>query len=322
MRRRNRWKHTGGGCGVGPLGCRPMPCDDAYRNTKTGERATFQTTTERHFDMPRTARSLTEIERLPGTKRLRNRSRNKPFPSSIHRMATAGGYAQVSQARENWLAELNDKVLQYTPSSLESIDVYGIVLTFDELGDQDLARAALIHRMSQTGMPLRLPHHSVSLKGLLGEAEQAKGGMLVLEPFSEFSERQLDDLWREIPTMFGGSRANRLTIIGLDSFFADHDKLAANADALRLAVLDPDGDPMWDAQAPQAPPPASTDLEVVNRHRASLGMTPLDPAAGWTAEEIAAMAESIRTTGIMANPRTPNVAGSPTVNRLRRRLLR
>ena len=44
------------------------------------------------------------------------------------------------------------------------------------------------------------------------------------------------------------------------------------------------------------------DLELVNRHRSSLGMGPIDPAAGWTAGEISDMARSIRETGRMANP--------------------
>lgn len=44
------------------------------------------------------------------------------------------------------------------------------------------------------------------------------------------------------------------------------------------------------------------DLDLVNRHRASLGMGAIDPAAGWTASEITDMANSIRDTGRMANP--------------------
>ena len=50
--------------------------------------------------------------------------------------------------------------------------------------------------------------------------------------------------------------------------------------------------------------PASSDLDVINRHRTSIGMGPIDPSAGWTAQELADMAESIRTTGRMTNPST------------------
>jgi hypothetical protein len=44
------------------------------------------------------------------------------------------------------------------------------------------------------------------------------------------------------------------------------------------------------------------DLDAVNNHRRQLGMKSLDMADGWTAREIADMAEKIRTTGRMANP--------------------
>lgn len=56
-------------------------------------------------------------------------------------------------------------------------------------------------------------------------------------------------------------------------------------------------DPRWQA----APPVSSQDLDLINRHRAKIGMAPIDPTAGWTAREIAEMARSIRETGRMAN---------------------
>ena len=55
-----------------------------------------------------------------------------------------------------------------------------------------------------------------------------------------------------------------------------------------------------------------SDVDVINAHRQSIGMGPIDPQAGWTAQELADMAESIRKTGRMANPR----------ERLKRRLMR
>lgn len=56
--------------------------------------------------------------------------------------------------------------------------------------------------------------------------------------------------------------------------------------------------------APAAAPTfVDADLELVNRHRRSLGMGPLDPSAGWTSAEITDMADSIRKTGRMANPK-------------------
>lgn len=45
----------------------------------------------------------------------------------------------------------------------------------------------------------------------------------------------------------------------------------------------------------------SEDVDVINRHRTQLGMAPIDPAAGWTPDELHDMAESIRATGRMTN---------------------
>lgn len=59
----------------------------------------------------------------------------------------------------------------------------------------------------------------------------------------------------------------------------------------------------WERHPPE-PSVTSADLEVINRHRRGLGMGPMDPAAGWSVEELRDMAESIRTTGRMTNPRT------------------
>lgn len=53
------------------------------------------------------------------------------------------------------------------------------------------------------------------------------------------------------------------------------------------------------------------DLDLVNRHRASLGMGALDPASGWTAAEITDMANSIRKTGRMANPKVLSLIEIP-----------
>jgi hypothetical protein len=57
---------------------------------------------------------------------------------------------------------------------------------------------------------------------------------------------------------------------------------------------------------------AKVDLDVVNRHRRSLGMKPIDPATGWTDQEIHEMAKAIRTSGRMVNPATRNPIAGPT----------
>jgi len=71
---------------------------------------------------------------------------------------------------------------------------------------------------------------------------------------------------------------------------------------------------------------ASTDdLETIARHRTSLGMPKFDASSGWTTEEIAKMAESIRTTGRMTNPqmdKSMRMAGRMTNPKLKRSLMR
>jgi hypothetical protein len=59
--------------------------------------------------------------------------------------------------------------------------------------------------------------------------------------------------------------------------------------------------------------PSRQDVEIINRHRAGLGMPPMDPSSGWTGKELREMAESIRRTG-----RTHN----PSLDRLKRKLMR
>lgn len=44
------------------------------------------------------------------------------------------------------------------------------------------------------------------------------------------------------------------------------------------------------------------DLKTINRHRRMIGADPIDPKAGWTAAELADMADSIRRSGRDVNP--------------------
>ena len=58
------WEHIGGGC---CLKCdNSYPCDDDFRNSKTGERVRFYSTKAAHFAMPGTVRTLVEIRDLEG----------------------------------------------------------------------------------------------------------------------------------------------------------------------------------------------------------------------------------------------------------------
>lgn len=61
------------------------------------------------------------------------------------------------------------------------------------------------------------------------------------------------------------------------------------------------GHPRWKGPAPAL---SSEDIDVINEHRRSIGMAPIDISAGWSAKEIAEMAKSIRKTGRMANTAT------------------
>jgi len=63
------WIHTGGGCFVG--GGKQFPCDDDFENEETGEVVNFQTTKDRHFNMPERVEVLEEILVLNGVGRKR-----------------------------------------------------------------------------------------------------------------------------------------------------------------------------------------------------------------------------------------------------------
>ena len=69
------WVHTGGGCML--AGMKKHPCDDAYKNERNGERVTFYTTPERHFNMPSKVSSLGQIKRLKGVGRMERRGARK-----------------------------------------------------------------------------------------------------------------------------------------------------------------------------------------------------------------------------------------------------
>ncbi len=48
---------------------------------------------------------------------------------------------------------------------------------------------------------------------------------------------------------------------------------------------------------------SQSDLNVINKYRRSMGMPPIDRAAGWTDQELIDMAEQIRHTGRTHNAR-------------------
>ena len=60
------WILMGGGCLI--AGNSKFPCDDTFRNEKTGKEIWVRTTIDRHFSMPSKVRSLSQIYKLSGVK--------------------------------------------------------------------------------------------------------------------------------------------------------------------------------------------------------------------------------------------------------------
>ena len=60
------WKRMGGGCYF--VGNMKFPCDDEYRNTKTGKCVTVYSTIEAHFSMPSKIGSIKQLLNLPNVR--------------------------------------------------------------------------------------------------------------------------------------------------------------------------------------------------------------------------------------------------------------
>lgn len=146
------------------------------------------------------------------------------------------------------------------------------------------------------GFPVRLPHYSVSMAGMNGELDLATGGILILDEFSEFDSEQLAELGRRI-------RVEDLPVVVVGIEYPDqngaldvqHARSYAREIAESIAMLsrhDIEG-------VPSAPTPPTDDvaqaLASINRHRVTIGMSPLDPvAADWTDEDILIEAERLQ----------------------------
>lgn len=69
---KKRWYHEGGSCAVsGPCVQKRFRCDDGYIDWKTGRWVIFDTTQERHFNIPLDVESLREIRHLTGVDKMR-----------------------------------------------------------------------------------------------------------------------------------------------------------------------------------------------------------------------------------------------------------
>lgn len=70
------WNHIGGGCLL--VGGKNFPCDDEYENSETGERVRLYTTMDAHFDMPRVASTISELQVREGVQRSWESNENCP----------------------------------------------------------------------------------------------------------------------------------------------------------------------------------------------------------------------------------------------------
>ena len=71
------WNHIGGGCRL--IGDRNFPCDDEYENSETGERIRLYTTMDAHFDMPRIASTISELQVREGVQRPGEDTEDRPY---------------------------------------------------------------------------------------------------------------------------------------------------------------------------------------------------------------------------------------------------
>ena len=61
------WKRGGGGCMM--MGNSRYPCDDIYRNTKTGKEIIVFSTKSAHFTMPDKVEDPKELLKIKGVKK-------------------------------------------------------------------------------------------------------------------------------------------------------------------------------------------------------------------------------------------------------------
>ena len=82
-----------------------------------------------------------------------------------------------------------------------------------------------------------------------------------------------------------------------------------------FAAIAPGQQKVLTSTKPRAAAISKADRDVITRHRRMLGMGPIPQDAGYTNEELRAMAESIRTTGTLVNP-------AQAQTKLKRKLMR
>ena len=146
------------------------------------------------------------------------------------------------------------------------------------------------------GFPVRIPHHSVSMKGINGELDKAVGGILILDELSEFDTRQLAELGRrirveDIPVVLVGIEyPDRDGALDVQQARSHAREIAPSIVMLSRAEIEKDPfvalKPVDDVAAA---------LEAINRHRRAIGMHRLDPAAAeWTDDDILIEAQRLQ----------------------------
>lgn len=168
-----------------------------------------------------------------------------------------------------------------------------------------------LSRWARTGgSPFRAPHHSASAKALLEEADRSRGGIFLIDDLTNWQTHRLAALRNRIRD--AGSMAIGVTFStespkgtlaeGDPRFKAAVEERAHALDA-ELVFVDDDGvvEPAGASVSTTASVSAA-DIAVVNRHRAGMGMAPVDMRHGWTPQEITDMADNIRRHGRTHNP--------------------
>ena len=192
------------------------------------------------------------------------------------------------------IKELHDLMQKY----LGEADVHIFVLP--DPNQQTLAAHAFIDQGKRDNFPVVIVGDiQAPYEKLLNAAMAARTGVLIIQDISWFDPSALGELADYLKLVV----PKNTMVIGLDNERATSGRPANMihvAHALRSPVARV-GLGMLPSYV--KPGPDSDDLETIARHRASLGMPKFDASAGWTTDEISKMAESIRTTGRMTNPK-------------------
>lgn len=163
--------------------------------------------------------------------------------------------------------------------------------------------AALRKWAADEGYRVRIPHHSVSARGLAAppsattrygsELDLAVGGILILDEFSEFDDHGLYNINKRIVS----EKLPGVVVVGIDYLHGDDPeefmrRLGHNASHMGVEVITIDA--FEDLTPTSSRPDVEEALATVNRHRRRIGMAKLDPTAtGWTDQDVLIEADRV-----------------------------